>query len=60
MREAVGRAHLRRVRRRRSDGGGRRRDYRDHRLEWMLESGGIAVVLAGLLDGNIRFPSPEA
>ncbi|WP_246690158.1 glutathione S-transferase family protein [Methylorubrum populi] len=39
--------------------GGRRREYRDHRLEWMVKSGGIEVVLAGLRDGNIRFPWPE-
>lgn len=40
--------------------GGRRREYRDHRLEWMIKSGGIEVVLAGLRDGNIRFPWPGA
>ncbi len=40
--------------------GGRRREYRDHRLEWMVKSGGIEVVLAGLRDGNIRFPWPNA
>ena len=40
--------------------GGRRREYRDHRLEWMIKSGGIEVVLAGLRDGNIRFPWPDA
>ena len=39
--------------------GGRRREYRDHRLEWMVKSGGIEVVLAGLHDGNIRFPWPN-
>ncbi len=39
--------------------GGRRREYRDHRLEWMVKSGGIEVVLAGLRDGNIRFPWPD-
>ena len=39
--------------------GGRRREYRDHRLEWMVKSGGIDVVLAGLRDANIRFPWPE-
>ena len=38
--------------------GGRRREYRDHRLEWMVKSGGIEIVLAGLRDGNIRFPWP--
>ncbi len=40
--------------------GGRRQEYRDHRLEWMVKSGGIEVVLAGLRDGNIRFPWPDA
>lgn len=39
--------------------GGRRREYRDHRLEWMVKSGGVEVVLAGLRDGNIRFPWPD-
>ena len=39
--------------------GGRRREYRDHRLEWMIKSGGIDVVLAGLRDENIRFPWPN-
>lgn len=38
--------------------GGRRREYRDHRLEWMMRSGGLDVVLAGLRDGNIRFSWP--
>jgi glutathione S-transferase/RNA polymerase-associated protein len=32
-----------------------RREYRDHRLEWMLRSGGIDVVLDGIRKGNIRF-----
>jgi glutathione S-transferase len=39
---------------------GRRREYRDHRLEWMIKSGGIEVVLAGLRDDNIRFSWPSA
>lgn len=39
--------------------GGKVREYRDHRLEWMIKSGGIEVVLAGLRDGNIRFPWPN-
>ena len=38
--------------------GGRRREYRDHRLEWMIRSGGIDVVLAGLRDDTIRFSWP--
>jgi glutathione S-transferase len=32
-----------------------RREYRDHRLEWMIKSGGIDVVLKGLEKNNIRF-----
>lgn len=39
--------------------GTRRREYRDHRLEWMVKSGGLCVVEAGLRDGNIRFPWPD-
>jgi glutathione S-transferase len=38
--------------------GGRRREYRDHRLEWMIRSGGIEVVRAGLTENNIRFSWP--
>ena len=40
--------------------GAIRREYRDHRLEWMIKSGGVEVVLAGLRDDNIRFPWPDA
>ena len=40
-------------------GSGRRREYRDHRLEWMVRSGGIEVVSAGLAAGNIRFSWPS-
>lgn len=32
-----------------------KREYRDHRLEWMIRSGGIDVVLDGLEKDNIRF-----
>jgi glutathione S-transferase len=32
-----------------------KREYRDHRLEWMLRSGGLDIVLEGLRRGNIRF-----
>jgi RNA polymerase-associated protein len=39
--------------------GGRRREYRDHRLEWMIRSGGIEVVLAGLREDTIRFSWPR-
>ena len=39
--------------------GERLREYRDHRLEWMVKSGGIEVVQKGLRDRNIRFPWPD-
>jgi glutathione S-transferase/RNA polymerase-associated protein len=32
-----------------------KREYRDHRLEWMIRSGGLQVVQDGLAAGNIRF-----
>ena len=32
-----------------------KREYRDHRLEWMIKSGGLEVVLKGLQADNIRF-----
>jgi glutathione S-transferase/RNA polymerase-associated protein len=35
-----------------------KREYRDHRLEWMVKSGGLEVVTQGLARGNIRF-SPD-
>lgn len=35
--------------------GAFRREYRDHRLEWMLRSGGVDIVLEGMRRGNIRF-----
>jgi glutathione S-transferase len=35
-----------------------RREYRDHRLEWMMKSGGVQVVLDGLARNNIRFTWP--
>ncbi len=31
------------------------RQYRDHRLEWMMKSGGAEIVLAGLANGTIKF-----
>ena len=31
------------------------REYRDHRLEWMLRSGGVDIVLEGMRARNIRF-----
>jgi glutathione S-transferase len=35
-----------------------KREYRDHRLEWMIKVGGLEVVTKGLERGNIRF-SPD-
>ncbi len=35
-----------------------KREYRDHRLEWMIKSGGVEVVAKGLEADNIRF-GPE-
>lgn len=31
------------------------REYRDHRLEWMLRSGGLEIVIEGMQKKNIRF-----
>ncbi len=31
------------------------REYRDHRLEWMMRSGGQQIVLGGMAKKNIRF-----
>ena len=35
-----------------------KREYRDYRLEWMIKSGGMQVVLDGIAKDNIRF-SPD-
>lgn len=32
-----------------------KREYRDHRLEWMMRSGGAEIVLEGMRQHNIRF-----
>jgi len=32
-----------------------KREYRDHRLEWMVRSGGMEIVLDGIARDNIRF-----
>lgn len=32
-----------------------RRQYRDYRLDWMIQAGGLQVVQEGLAKGNIRF-----
>ncbi|KAF1824580.1 glutathione S-transferase [Dissoconium aciculare CBS 342.82] len=37
---------------------GSRREYRDHRLEWMIKNGGLNIVEQGLKDDNIRFSWP--
>ncbi|WP_417517247.1 glutathione S-transferase family protein [Minwuia sp.] len=37
------------------ESGAFRRQYRDHRLEWMIRSGGFDVVASGLENGDIRF-----
>jgi glutathione S-transferase len=42
------------------ESGAFKREYRDHRLEWMLRSGGLDVVLDGLRRGNIRFSAELA
>ena len=34
---------------------GTRREYRDHRLEWMIRSGGLEVVHRGIAGQSIRF-----
>jgi glutathione S-transferase/RNA polymerase-associated protein len=35
-----------------------KREYRDHRLEWMIRNGAIDVVARGLEKNNIRFTHP--
>ena len=37
-----------------------KREYRDHRLEWMIRSGGMKVVLDGMQKDNIRFSNDFA
>lgn len=32
-----------------------KREYRDHRLEWMMRSGGADIVTAGMANSSIRF-----
>lgn len=39
-------------------GGAFRREYRDHRLEWMIRSGAVDIVTEGLGNDNIRFNAP--
>lgn len=40
------------------DAGLFKREYRDHRLEWMIKTGGLSVVQDGLEKDNIRFIEP--
>jgi glutathione S-transferase/RNA polymerase-associated protein len=37
-----------------------KREYRDHRLEWMMRSGGAEIVLEGMRRQNIRFSAELA
>jgi glutathione S-transferase/RNA polymerase-associated protein len=37
-----------------------KREYRDHRLEWMVRSGAIDVVTEGMRRGTIRFTAELA
>jgi len=37
-----------------------KREYRDHRLEWMIRNGAIGIVQGGLQRNNIRFTEPFA
>ncbi|MEL6828749.1 MAG: glutathione S-transferase family protein [Pseudomonadota bacterium] len=37
-----------------------KRQYRDHRLEWMLKTGGRDIILDGMDQGTIRFTGPGA
>jgi len=37
------------------ESGAFQREYRDHRLEWMIRSGGMSIVQRGLENGTIRF-----
>ena len=38
----------------------RPRQYRDHRLEWMLKHGGLSIVLEGIEKGTIQFSGGTA
>ncbi|MDX2235561.1 MAG: glutathione S-transferase family protein, partial [Hyphomonadaceae bacterium] len=41
-------------------GGLFKRQYRDHRLEWMMRSGGVQIVLDGLKTSTIRYSTEIA
>lgn len=38
--------------------GEAKRQYRDHRLAWMVQNGGISIIQAGLASGNLRCVDP--
>jgi glutathione S-transferase/RNA polymerase-associated protein len=40
------------------DAGAFKREYRDHRLEWLIRNGAIEIVSRGLERNNIRFTEP--
>ena len=40
-------------------GSGRRREYRDHRLEWMVKNGALGIVQKGIEEDTIRFGWPH-
>jgi glutathione S-transferase/RNA polymerase-associated protein len=42
------------------DSGALVRQYRDHRLEWMIRSGGLSIVLDGIAKKTIRFSTELA
>lgn len=37
------------------EAGGFRRQFRDHRLEWLIRAGGMDVLLEGIAKDNVRF-----
>ena len=39
--------------------GDRKREYRDHRLDWMIKAGGMDVVRKGMEKSNVRFSWPD-
>lgn len=41
------------------EGGGMKRHFRDHRLEWMIRAGGLDVLLDGISKDNVRFTRLE-
>ncbi|QDS75646.1 hypothetical protein FKW77_007014 [Venturia effusa] len=38
--------------------GARKREYRDHRLEWMIKCGGLGIVKNGIEKDNVKFSWP--